>query len=211
MKEIVIEQGWRERLQELASRRRDSWPLLALAGAVVLLTIVLTGRSAPARVAPPAQPAPPVSPAAATTEPTLLVHVAGAVREPGLYEFPQGARVADAIETAGGATIRADLNLLNLAEPLVDGIKVDVLTKGEAPAPTTGSVAADGSAPGTLIPLNTADQVMLESIPGVGPVTATAILTYRAEIGSFTALEQLLEVDGIGPATFDNIRAYVTL
>ena len=211
MKEIVIEQGWRDRLQELASRRKDSWPLLALAGAVVLVTVVLTGRSAPARVAPPASPAPSVSAAPVTAGSTLLVHVAGAVREPGLYEFPPGARVADAIETAGGPAARADLNLLNLAEPLVDGTKVDVPKAGQAPSSTSAPVAADGSAAGALIPLNTADQAMLETIPGVGPVTASAILTYRDEVGAFTALEQLLEVEGIGPATFDNIRAYVTL
>jgi competence protein ComEA len=214
MREIVIEQGWRERIQELASHRKDSWPLLALAGAVVLVTVMLTGRSAPARVAPPASmpsAAPSVSAAPVETGPMVLVHVAGAVREPGLYEFPQGARVADAIETAGGPTVRADLDLLNLAEPLVDGTKVEVLKAGEAPITTSAPVAADAPAPGTLIPLNTANQAMLETIPGVGPVTATAILTYRDEVGSFTALEQLLEVDGIGPATFDNIRAYVTL
>ena len=215
MKEILIEDGWRERIHELASRRKDSWPLLALAGAVLLVTLALTTRSAPARVAPPAlsppTSAPSASAAQAATGPTLLVHVAGAVRQPGLYEFPSGARVADAIETAGGPTPRADLDLLNLAEPLRDGTKVAVLRAGEAAAPTSAPIADEGSAPGALIPLNTADQAMLETIPGVGPVTATAILTYRDEVGSFTSLEQLLEVDGIGPATFDNIRAYVTL
>lgn len=214
MREIVIEQGWRERVQDLAARRKDSWPLLALAGAAVVVTLVLTGRSAPARVAPPAVPAPAPSQSEAQgiSGPTLLVHVAGAVRRPGLYEFPEGARVADAVQTAGGPTRRADLDALNLAELLVDGTKVQVIRFGETAAPTAIAPAASGEQPPpALIPLNSADQAMLETIPGVGPVTATAILTYRQEIGSFTSLEQLLEVDGIGPATFDSIRAYVSL
>lgn len=213
MKEIVVEQGWRERLQDLAAVRRDSWPLLVVAAAAVLLTLVLTGSSPPARVAPPAQPiASPTAVHPSVSGPTLLVHVAGAVRKPGLYEFPEGARVADAIETAGGPTGRADLHALNLAEPLVDGTRVEVVRVGESPATgVAGPTGADGLAPGAPIPLNRADQAMLETLPGVGPVTATAILTYREQIGSFSSLEQLLEVDGIGPATFDDIRAYLTL
>lgn len=209
VQEIVIEQRWRERLQDLAARRKDSWPLLALAGGAIVVTLMLTGRAAPAQVAPPAVADPSTTQAQATPPPSLLVHVAGAVRKPGLYEFPQGARVADAIKTAGGPARRADLDLLNLAEPLVDGTKVDVITVGETPA--VAAPGAAGAEAGAVIPLNTADQPMLETIPGIGPVTATAILTYREEIGSFTSLEQLLEVDGIGPATFDSIRAYVTL
>ncbi len=213
MKEIVVEQGWRERLQDLAALRKDSWPLLALVGVAAVVTLALTGNSAPARVAPPAQPTPSVADVQPTVaEPTLLVHVAGAVLEPGLYEFPEGARVADAVETAGGPARRADLNALNLAEPLVDGTKIQVLKVGEAPTVDVAAPAgAVGVPPGALIPLNAADQTMLETIPGVGPVTATAILSYREQIGSFSSLEQLLEVDGIGPATFDTIRDYVTL
>lgn len=212
MREIVVERGWHERLQELAARRRDAWPLLALAAAAVVVTLVLTARSAPPRIAPPSRAVPSANGIEPSAGPVVLVHVAGAVREPGLYEFPPGARVADAIETAGGPARRADLDALNLAEPLVDGTKVQVVRVGEAPAPEPSLAATTGVAqPGAPIPLNTADQTLLETIPGVGPVTATAILTYREEIGSFDSLEQLLEVDGIGPATFDSIRAYVTL
>lgn len=212
MQEIVIEEGWRERLQDWGSQRRDSWPLVALAAGAVVVTLVLTGRSAPAQVAPPAQPVPSATQSQGSVGPTVLVHVAGAVRKPGLYEFPDGARVADAIKTAGGPTRRADLELMNLAEPLVDGTKIDVAAAGES-APASVTVTPGTGAPeiGAAIPLNTADQTMLETIPGVGPVTATAILSYREQIGSFTSLEQLLEVDGIGPATFDSIRSYVTL
>lgn len=211
MKEVLIEEGWRERIQELAAHRKDSWPLLALAAAAVAVTLALTGRSAPAQIAPPAQatPAPTVGQPPAGL--TVLVHVAGAVERPGLYEFPPGARVADAVETAGGPARRADLDALNLAEALIDGTKVDVPKVGEQPLPTSAAAAPGTPGQGAPISLNTADQTMLETIPGVGPVTATAILSYREEIGSFTALEQLLDVDGIGPATFDSIRSYVTL
>lgn len=216
MKEIVIEQGWRERLEGLAGRRKEMWPLLMLAGAAVVVTILLTGRSAPARVAPPSQTMPSQTPptASASAPPGgagVLVHVAGEVRKPGLYEFPPGARVADAVETAGGPTRRGDLHALNLAEALVDGTRIEVLRFGDAPAPPAVASAGAENSVGAPIPLNTADQVLLETIPGVGPVTAMAILAYREEIGSFTSLEQLLEVDGIGPATFDSIRTYVTL
>ncbi|MDQ3645748.1 MAG: helix-hairpin-helix domain-containing protein [Actinomycetota bacterium] len=218
MREILIERGWRERVQELAARRKDSWPLLALAGAAVVVTLVLVGRPAPAQIAPPSQLAAPSQPPPAavasvsSSGPTVLVHVAGAVRKPGLYEFPPGARIADAIETAGGPTARADLDALNLAELLVDGTKVEVVRVGESPTVAPGAVGpTTGAQPGALIPLNSADQAMLETIPGVGPVTAMAILSYREQIASFSSLEQLLEVDGIGPATFDSIRTYVTL
>lgn len=168
------------------------------------------GRSSSAQVAPPAQPqtAPNVAPTTASTE-AVFVHVAGAVREPGLYEFPAGARVADAVKSAGGATRRADLDALNLAAVLVDGTKVEVVRLGE-PAPAT-ALAAPGEAGAAAIPLNSADQVALETIPGIGPVTATAILNHRDEIGGFDSLEQLLDVDGIGPATFEAVRSYLTL
>lgn len=143
----------------------------------------------------------------------VFVHIAGAVHEPGLYEFPAGARVADAVESAGGPTRRADLDALNLAEVLVDGTKVDVVRIGEA-APATGpATGPPGAAPtdAAPIPLNSADQAALETIPGIGPVTALAILNHREEIGSFGSLEQLLDVDGIGPATFEAIRSYLTI
>ncbi len=217
MPEIVIEEGWRDKLAALAGLRRDSWPLLALIGGFVVIALVLTGRDAPAQIAPPAEVA--VADAAAERVPaatpaaSILVHVAGAVRRPGLYEFPAGTRVADAIESAGGPTARADLDLLNLAEPLVDGTKVEVLERGETTtiAAATPSGGATASPAAGTISLNMADQALLETIPGVGPVTAAAILQHRQEIGRFESLEQLLDVDGIGPATFDGIRSYLTL
>ena len=206
MREIVIDKGWRDRARDLVVRRRDQWPLIALVAAVALIALLWSGRTPPARIAPPATaPAAQTSPSPAEV---VLVHVAGAVRRPGLYEFPAGARVADAVESAGGPRRGADLDALNLAEVLLDGTRVDVVRVGETPGAAPAGAAPSGSGP---IPLNTADQALLETIPGIGPVTATAIIGFRDEVGGFDSLEQLLEVDGIGPATFESIRAHLTL
>lgn len=209
MDDIVISSGWREKLEDLAAHRKDSWPLLVLVGAVALFALVLGGRDAPAQIAPPAIAAPEGSPTSGDdASGVFFVHVAGAVRRPDLYEFPTGARVADAIATAGGALPKAAVDQLNLAEPLVDGMKVLVPKIGEQPPPpTSGGGAQDAPA----IPLNSADQAQLETIPGIGPVTAIAILEHREEIGGFDSFDQLLDVDGIGPATLDDIRSYLTL
>ncbi len=210
VEDIVIRSGWRDTLADLASRRKESWPLLALVGAIALFALVVGGGDAPAQVAPPATSASGGEPSPGATEPSssLFVHVAGAVREPGLYEFPAGARVADAIHTAGGALPKADVDALNLAEPLVDGAKVHVVTKGEQPV---ASVSPTSPQDRSAIALNSADQTQLETIPGIGPVTALAILEHREEVGGFESIEQLLDVDGIGPATLDEIRSYLTL
>lgn len=206
--EIVIASGWRERLQDLAGRRRDAWPIAAFVAALTLLALVIGGRDAPAQIAPPATGPGPAATATPVSGSSVFVHVAGAVRKPELYEFPAGARVADAIHTAGGALPKADLDALNLAQPLVDGAQVLVPLEGVTPpAPQPGAAPATPS----LVPLNSADQSQLETIPGIGPVTATAILEHRDELGGFDSLDQLLDVDGIGPATLDDIRSYLTL
>ncbi|MFP5352626.1 MAG: helix-hairpin-helix domain-containing protein [Actinomycetota bacterium] len=209
MDEIVIPSGWRERLQELAGRRREARSLLLFVGALALLALVIGGREAPAQIAPPASGPAPTGAASPAAGGPVLVHVAGAVRRPELYEFPAGARVADAIDTAGGPLPKADLDALNLAQPLVDGAQVLVPLRGDD-APATN--APTGTTTGiSAIPLNSADQAQLETIPGIGPVTATAILELRDELGGYESLDQLLDVDGIGPATLDDIRSYLTL
>ena len=215
--DIFVPQTWRDRLQALAGRRRHSILLVAGAVLVVLLALANFARQAPAAVAPPATVPEDAEPSAdeqaAAAGGTILVHVAGAVNRPGLYEMPADARVADAVEAARGPRRRADLDALNLAESLTDGQKIEVPKVGEAAAVTSPGAStppSDASA-GALIDLNLADQTALETIPGVGPVTAGAILAYRDEVGSFTSIEQLLEVTGIGPATLEAIRPYVTL
>ena len=218
MREIVVETGWRERLEAFAGRRRDSWVLLAVIAGAVLVGLALWARGAPATIAPPARSAPEerdtfARAAVPSPEPVLLVHVAGAVRRPGLYEIPAGARIADAVQAARGPTERADLDALNLAEQLQDGLKVDVPRRGETqvPVPSAPQPGASTSTPVAQVNLNTADQAALETIPEIGPVTATAILEYRAQVGSFSSIEELLEVSGVGPATLEAVRPYMTL
>ena len=137
------------------------------------------------------------------------MHVAGAVRSPGLYELSEGQRVADAVAAAGGPGRKADLDMLNLAQLLSDGMKVEVPLKG-GPAPGGAPSGTTGPAD-TTISINSADQAQLETIPGIGPVTAAAILAHRTETGGFDALEQLLDVNGIGPATYESMLPYISL
>lgn len=209
MQQIVITETWRDRIEELIARTRENRLLLACIAVVAGVALLLWSRAPAARVAPAARAA--SFPAAAPSVGVpAVVHVAGAVRRPGLYEFPAGARIADAIETAGGALRAADLGALNLAEPLVDGAQIHVPVKGSPAAAAPGSPSSAPSATPT-VPLNAADTAALETIPGVGPVTATAIVEHRERIGSFTSVDELLDVDGIGPATLEAIRPYVTL
>jgi competence protein ComEA len=152
----------------------------------------------------------PASPSASAS-PTLIVDVAGAVRRPGVFEFASGDRVIDAVERAGGALEKADLTLLNLAAPLTDGQQILVPKKGAAApsgAPVTGGASAGST---TLVNINTADEPTLETLNGVGPVLAAAIMQYRTEHGPFTSIDQLDEVSGIGPATLEDLRSQVTV
>jgi competence protein ComEA len=160
------------------------------------------------RAAAPLAPVPSSSPAADDGA-DLVVDVAGKVRRPGIAVLPAGSRVVDALDAAGGARRGVDLTGLNLARLVVDGEQILV---GVAPAP---GVAGDlGTAPpegASLVNLNTADQTVLETLPGVGPVTAEAILAWRTDNGGFTSVDELLEVDGIGEATLDDLAPLVTL
>lgn len=133
----------------------------------------------------------------------LVVHVAGAVRRPGVYRMPAGSRVDDAVSRAGGASAEALLEAVNLAARLADGQQVVVperLAGGGTPA---GGLAAE-SGP---ISLGTATVEQLEEIDGIGPVTATAIVEFRDEHGGLASVDQLDQVSGIGPATMDSLRA----
>ena len=138
-----------------------------------------------------------------------MVDVAGKVRRPGIAVLPAGSRVVDALKAAGGARRGVDLTSLNLARPVVDGEQILV---GVAPAAgVAGSLGSPAPAAGRLVNLNTADQPTLETLPGVGPVTAEAILAWRTDNGGFTSVDELLEVDGIGEATLADLAPLVTL
>lgn len=164
-----------------------------------------TGSSPPAErteaaVAPP------------STESVLLVHVAGAVVEPGVYQLVGDARVRDAIVAAGGPTATADWNALNLAASISDGVRVYVPNVGEEPPPSLAAPPTDaaGSAPTGPIDVNAATTDELESLPGVGPATATAIVTERERNGPFLDVDDLDRVPGIGPAKLEALRGLVT-
>jgi competence protein ComEA len=142
---------------------------------------------------------------------TLLVHVVGAVRKPGLLELREGSRVADAVERAGGARPRAALELVNLAAPVADGQQVVVPVRGDAPSIGAGSTP---TAPGLALQkvrLNSATLEELDTLPGVGPVTAQKILDYRTEHGAFQTIEELDAVAGIGPARLAELTPLVDL
>lgn len=147
-----------------------------------------------------------------TTVPAfVLVHVAGAVIRPGVYELWAGARVRDAIDAAGGPSESADWNALNLAAVVVDASRVYVPVVGEAlpAAPVLGSDGA-GAVRSGPIDVNRATAAELDELPGVGPATAAAIVTERERNGPFAGVDDLDRVPGIGPAKLEALRDLVT-
>jgi competence protein ComEA len=140
----------------------------------------------------------------------VLVDVAGAVHRPGVYRLPAGARVTDAVERAGGARHGADLSAINLAQRLEDGRQVLVPRRGAAgPAAVPGVPGGPASAPAPPVDLNTATLEQLDTLDGVGPVTAQKILEYRQEHGGFGSVEELGQVTGIGPKRLAALRDHV--
>jgi competence protein ComEA len=184
--------------------------LLALA-LVCLVALVVAWRhlgghaaAAPLAVAP-IRPQAAAARAAPTARP-LVVDVAGAVRRPGLYRLEQGARVADAIARAGGLTRRAERTAVNLAAPVADGEQVLVAARGSSVA---GATASAPGAPAGLVSLSSATAEQLDTLPGVGPVTAQKIVAYRQAHGPFTSVDGLDAIPGIGPAKLADLRPLV--
>ncbi len=195
--------------------------LVALAMAATAYVVLRTGGESEAvsnqpTLAKPADESPLVpSPAATGASPEsggdVTVDVAGKVRRPGLTTLPAGSRVADALKKAGGPRGRVDLSALNLARVLVDGEQILV---GRAAQPGGIAAGASTAAPdptGALVSLNTATLEQLETLPGVGPVTAQKILDWRGANGAFSSVDQLLDIDGIGDKTLAEIAPHVTL
>lgn len=149
---------------------------------------------------------------------SIVVHVAGEVKNPGVYTLSNSARMIDAVLAAGGATARADLEVINLATPLMDSSQIYVPAKGAAerpefarPQPGINGVqpAQNSSNSSGVVNINRASVTELDSLPGVGPSTAQAIVDYRTTNGPFGSPEDLLNVKGIGPAKFEAMRKLV--
>ena len=181
------------------SRRRA----LVLA-AVALALLVVAGRTLAGAGTATSRPAAALVPERAATAPKLVVHVAGAVRRPGLYRLAEGKRVADAVARAGGATAPADTAAINLAAPLADGMQVLVPRRAPGPA------AAAGQSPAGPVSLGSATVEQLDALPGVGPVTAQKIVDYRSARGGFRSVDDLDAIPGIGPARIEQLRELVS-
>jgi competence protein ComEA len=207
--------------REVSLTRRHRWlirldPKLPGALAVIVVAVVaalLTGGwmmlghshvSAVASMAgSPSVPAPSaVAGSSSSRQGNVVVDVVGKVHRPGLYRLAAGSRVDDAVRAAGGAIAGADLTALNLARKLADG---EQLAVGVATARPPSASA------GGLVDLNTASEAELDALPGVGPVLAQHIVSWRSSHGSFSAVDQLRQVSGIGPAKFADIRPLVTV
>ena len=202
--------GFREWLGSLSGRELGLLgvlAVLALGGAALWYV-----RSLPQPVAIHAQPV--AAPSVTASPAVLIVHVAGWVEREGVYELPEGSRVIDALDAAGGPRRGAELSALNLAAPLTDGQQVLVPRASASTAPTSSAAEAAGAAPAgsaALVNINTAGVEELETLPGIGEVLAATIVQYREEHGPFTSVDQLVDVSGIGEVTLEELRDLVTV
>jgi competence protein ComEA len=183
---------------------------------VAVVAVVLTGlltfrllKPAPdpfqmETVTPPPSPSPQATP---TARP-LRVYVSGAVEAPDVYALPPDSIVKDALAAAGGPAAEADLDRINLASPLADGQHVYVPHLGEE-APPVQPPSGQRSG-GLKVNINTADTATLETLPGIGPTIAGRIIDYRQANGPFSRIEEIMEVSGIGPATFEKIQDLIS-
>jgi competence protein ComEA len=207
-----------------------SRPTALVLASVLLAALVIGGHrlsqagsaSAPDVVVPLEQVASGEPGASQGARSLVVVHVVGAVRRPGLLRLREGARVADAVARAGGATRGADLAAVNLAAPVVDGVQILVPRKVPAAVSSeaTGSVGGSGAGTpgaggaaagaGGKLSLATATAEELDELPGVGPVTAQQILDYRSQHGPFRSVDDLDAVPGIGPTRVEQLRELVT-
>lgn len=153
----------------------------------------------------------------------VVVHVAGAVQSPGVYELAAGSRVNNGVDAAGGLRPDADLTAVNLAAPASDGSQIYIPVQGEIPpssvmladAPGGAAGSVQGIEPGTdaagLVNINTASAEELQTLPKVGPVLAASIISWREQYGGFSSVDELDQVSGIGPATLEALRPLVTV
>jgi competence protein ComEA len=185
--------------------RRSGWAYLLLAVALAALAWRIAGRT-PAPTQPDA-----ARPAVVTPrEPTeFLVHVAGAVRKPGVYRIAGDGRVIQAIRLAGGPAPTADLGLVNLAAPLQDGQQV-LVPRRATTAAAGAPVATAGTAAAGPLSLSSATAEQLDTLDGIGPTLAARIVAWRGQHGGFSSVDQLLDVPGIGETRLEALRGKVT-
>lgn len=190
------------------------WLVAVALGAFALWRLAGAGGDAdgsPVRVERGTQAAGAAEPRAASRGSGLYVHVAGAVRRPGLVRVGAGSRAADAVARAGGPTGRADLTAVNLAAQIEDGQQVIVPTRGAAGA-AAGSAGLEPGAPGApKLSLATASAEQLDELDGIGPTLSERIIEYRTQNGGFRSLEELQEVEGIGEKRFESLREALRL
>lgn len=172
---------------------------------------------APISIVPPE----PTATALPTNTPQpIQVFVSGEVRTPDVYALAPGSRIKQLVEVAGGFTDKADTEAVNLAQPLTDGVHVHIPAEGAldatphglltTPAPLRGSAELDIGSGGGLVNINSAGADELETLPGIGPITAQKILNYRAANGSFADIAAIMEVPGIGEAKYEQIKDLIT-
>ena len=186
--------------------------ILGLLSAGVILLASTPPRGQDIILLPPPSPIP------------FQVQISGAVQYPGVYELPPGSRIQDAIDLAGGFTVDANISALNLAAHLEDGIRVDVPYQNEVSVQATTeqdtskeetvpppTISSPSESRNDLVNINTADQSTLETLSGIGPVIASRIIDFRDQNGPFIEIVEIQKVSGIGPATFDKIKDYITV
>lgn len=148
----------------------------------------------------------------APTEKPIIVHVTGAVPRPGVYALPKGARVQDAVSAAGGFLAEADKASLNLAQELEDGQRLDIpFLEGFSPVLPTAVAPPVSPADTDLVNINTASAAELETLPGIGPTIAKKIIEYREQNGPFLSTEDIINVSGVGPGTYERIKDLITV
>lgn len=185
------------------------WLVAAAVAAFALWRLVGAGADAggsPVRIERSPHPVDPGRRAPASRVSALYVHVAGAVRRPGVVRVSSGSRVATAVARAGGPTRRADLTAVNLAAQVEDGQQVVVPPRGAAGAAVGGPALEPGAPGAPKLSLGSATADQLDELDGIGPTLSERILEYRTEHGGFGSLEELREVEGIGEKRFESLR-----
>jgi competence protein ComEA len=187
------------------SRRR----LVAIGLLLVVAVVLLVRHASGGATSPAVKPLRPARRTAPAAMPQLVVDVVGAVRRPGLYRLRSGTRIADAVSLAGGATAKAQLELVNLAAPLADGEQVVVPARSPAGGAVAASTPAAGASPAAPLDLNTATAEQLDGLPGIGPATAAKIIDFRQAHGAFHSVDELDAVPGIGPSRIAQLKGLV--